>query len=76
MSIFQDHTVVSEIASKYKMSDRQILMRWGLQHDYVLAPHLVAMRPEESLMVLDFKLDQSDMSRLDTLHAEGVFEMY
>jgi len=63
-----DHPVIQAVASEYRRTPAQILIRWGLQHDLVVIPKSV--RPErirENARVFDFELSRADMARLDAL---------
>jgi diketogulonate reductase-like aldo/keto reductase len=54
---------------KYGKTSAQIMLRWSLQHGYVVIPQ--SARPErieENADVFDFVLAPEDMVTLDTLH--------
>ena len=62
------HPVVVEIAGQVQRSSAQVLLRWGLQHDFVVLPKSV--KPEriaENAALFDFSLDERAMQRLDAL---------
>ena len=63
------HEVVNELARKYKKSNLQILMRWGLQHDIVINPgeRYVA----EYVSMFDFALAPGDIERLNEVHQKS-----
>ena len=64
----EDETV-SEIAKKYRKTNAQILIRWSLQHDFVVLPKSTHKeRIEENLAVFDFEISAEDMAVLDSLH--------
>ena len=67
--IYQDNPVVMEIASKYKKSWAQVLIRWNLQQGILCIPKSV--RPEHiraNRDVCDFSLDDDDMGKLAALN--------
>ncbi|CAG8516924.1 17886_t:CDS:2, partial [Racocetra persica] len=62
-----DPTLV-RIAKEYGKTPAQILIRWGLQHNYVTLPKSVSKeRIIENANVFDFKIKQDDMETLDSL---------
>jgi diketogulonate reductase-like aldo/keto reductase len=57
-----------KLATKYGRSPAQILIRWSLQHGFVVLPK--SARPEriaENARVFDFTLEDADMTALDGL---------
>ncbi len=63
-----DHPVIQAVASEYRRTPAQILIRWGLQHDLVVIPKSVQpARIRENARVFDFELSRADMARLDAL---------
>jgi diketogulonate reductase-like aldo/keto reductase len=66
------HPVVVELASTLRRSPAQVLLRWGIQHGFVVLPKSVTpARIEENAALFDFELDASSMQRLDALE-EGL----
>lgn len=63
-----DHPALTAIARELGRSPAQILIRWSLQHGFVVLPKS-AKRPRvlENAAVFDFELDQAQMARLDAL---------
>ncbi|RIB01289.1 aldo/keto reductase [Gigaspora rosea] len=56
------------IANKYGKTPAQILVRWGLQHNFVTIPKSTKLeRINENANVFDFEIKQSDMETLDGL---------
>lgn len=66
------HPLVTELAQKLERAPAQILLRWGIQHDFVVLPKSVTpARIEENGRLFDFSLAPDDMRRLDALE-EGL----
>jgi len=61
---------VQAIATRTGRSPSQILIRWGLQHDFVVLPKSVHReRIAENAGALDFTLSDADIAELDSLDA-------
>ena len=61
---------VQAIATRTGRSPSQILIRWGLQHDFVVLPKSVHReRIAENAGALDFTLSDPDITELDSLDA-------
>ena len=61
---------VKEIADRVGRSPSQVLIRWGLQHDFVvLAKSAHRERIAENVGALDFSLSEAEMTELDRLDA-------
>ncbi len=61
--------VTSDIATKLKVSEAKLLLRWGLQHGYcVLTKSSKPERIRENLNVFDFEIPDNDMERLNRLN--------
>ncbi len=59
---------VQEIADRVGRSTSQILIRWGLQHDFVVLPKSTHReRIAENAGVLGFSLSDAEMAKLDEL---------
>ena len=59
------------IAKKHNKTPTQVLLRWGLQKNFVILPKSVTeSRIEENTGLYDFELDGEDMKSLET----GVYE--
>ncbi|WOO82950.1 putative oxidoreductasec [Vanrija pseudolonga] len=64
---FDDPALVA-IAKKHGRDKAQILLRWGLQHGFIVIPKSVSpARIASNANVLDFALDDADMQALDAL---------
>ncbi|MBX3170459.1 MAG: aldo/keto reductase [Candidatus Eremiobacteraeota bacterium] len=65
--------VVQGIAAKHGKSAAQVVIRWHLDHDFIVIPKSVTpLRIAENFAVFDFRLDESDRLQLDALDsAEG-----
>lgn len=58
----------NELAHKYDKTIAQVLLRWAIQHGTVPIPKSShADRMKENLDVFDFKLDNKDMQKLNSL---------
>ncbi len=61
--------VTNEIATKLKVSEAKLLLRWGLQHGYcVLTKSSKPERIRENLNLFDFEIPENDMERLNRLN--------
>jgi diketogulonate reductase-like aldo/keto reductase len=66
------HPAVVGVAERLEKSPAQVLLRWGLQHGFIVLPKSThAARIAENAAVFDFELSPQDMSRLDALE-EGL----
>jgi diketogulonate reductase-like aldo/keto reductase len=67
-----EHPVVVDVALGAKRSPAQVLLRWGIQHGFVVLPKSVnRARIAENGTLFDFELDGEAMARLDALE-EGL----
>ena len=67
-----DDPVVGEIARAVHRTPAQVLLRWGIQHGFVVLPKSVTRsRIAENGALFDFALDAAQMARLDGLE-EGL----
>lgn len=63
-----NYPLLEKIAKKYDKSTAQILIRWGLQHEFIEIPkssnkdHIF-----QNTMVFDFELKDEDMMKLDNI---------
>ncbi len=61
-------TVLIKMATKYKRSTAQILLRWAVQHSFVVIPKSsVHSRITENHEIFDFQISQQDMEILDVM---------
>jgi methylglyoxal/glyoxal reductase len=63
-----NHPVLTQVAGALRRSPAQVLLRWGIQHGYVVLPK--STRPEritENATVFDFELDADALAQLDAL---------
>ncbi len=61
--------LVAQIAEKYSKSTAQILIRWSLEHGFIVLPKSTHKeRIEENFQVFDFAISSRDMQTLDGLH--------
>src|SRR6478609_232139 len=62
------HPVVAELAARLQRSPAQILLRWGVEHGFVVLPKSVTpARIEENAKLFDFSLDAAALQQLDAL---------
>jgi len=67
-----NHPEVVAVARQVKRSPAQVLLRWGIQRDFVVLPKsATASRIEENARIFDFELDAAALTRLDALE-EGL----
>jgi diketogulonate reductase-like aldo/keto reductase len=66
------HPTLAAIAAEVKRSPAQVLLSWGLRHDFIILPKSVTPeRIAENAALFDFELSASAMQRLDALE-EGL----
>ena len=66
------HPVVVEIARRLNKSPAQILLRWGVQHGFVVLPKSTREeRIRENAALFDWTIGEADMGKLDGLE-EGL----
>ena len=59
--------ILQKLAKKHGKKPSQILLRWGLQKNFVILPKSVThSRIEENTELYDFELSQEDMDSLKT----------
>lgn len=62
-----DDPLLAPLAKKHGKTPAQILLRWGLQKDFVILPKSVTLsRIEENKELYDFELSKEDMQSLHT----------
>jgi len=67
-----DDPVVGDVARAVKRTPAQVLLRWGIEHGFVVLPKSVTRsRIAENAALFDFALDAAQMARLDGLE-EGL----
>src|SRR5690625_452424 len=63
---YLDDQLLNDLAKKYDKSPAQIVIRWHLQHDFVVIPKSTnPKRQKENISVFDFELSHDDMKLLD-----------
>ncbi|MEJ2640558.1 MAG: aldo/keto reductase, partial [Desulfosarcinaceae bacterium] len=66
--------VTKEIATKLKVSEAKLLLRWGLQHGYcVLTKSSKPERIRDNFHLFDFEIPDNDMERLNRLNQNQAF---
>lgn len=62
-----DDPLLAPLVKKYNKTPGQILLRWGLQKNFVILPKSVThARIEENKDIFDFELSKEDMQSLTT----------
>ena len=62
------HHTIASLAKKYSCSSAQLLLRWSLQHGYVVLPKSVTKeRIVENGEISDIEIREEDMEKLDGL---------
>jgi 2,5-diketo-D-gluconate reductase A len=65
--ILEDATI-GEIAEKLGRTPAQVVLRWHIQHGFVVFPKSVTPeRIRENFQLFDFEIDESDVARIDDL---------
>ena len=63
-----DDPVVREVAEAVGRTPAQVVLRWHIQHGYIVFPKSVTpSRIEENFQLFDFDLDAGQMARIDEL---------
>jgi diketogulonate reductase-like aldo/keto reductase len=64
-----DNEMLQNISRKYQKTPAQILLRWGLQHNFVEIPKSGSIEHlKENANIFDFTIDKNDMTNLDNLN--------
>ncbi|WP_247664473.1 aldo/keto reductase [Ralstonia pseudosolanacearum] len=67
-----DDDVFAEMAAKYRVSEAQLLLRWGVQNGYAVLPKsLNPERMRQNLDLFGFSIDDADMARIKTMDRGG-----
>lgn len=60
--------IITEVAAKYNKTNAQVLLRWAIQKGGVAIPKSTnEKRMKENISVFDFKLEEGDIKKLDSL---------
>src|SRR5699024_3688625 len=63
---YLDDVVLEKLAKKYDKTVAQIMIRWHIQHDFIVIPKSTkAKRQAENMAVFDFELSPEDMKQID-----------
>ena len=63
---------IAAIAAKHRKTPAQVVIRWHLDSGLIVIPKTVRLeRLKENIGALDFKLDDDDMRRIETLDSPG-----
>lgn len=69
-----DYPLLQELARKHQKTAAQIVIRWHLQHDFIVIPKSVhAERIRENGAVFDFTLSDEEMAAIDGMNANRRF---
>lgn len=69
---YLDDPVLSGLADKYQKTVAQIVIRWHIQHDFIVIPKSTkAERQKENMSVFDFELTGADMDLINKMN-EGM----
>lgn len=64
-----DEQLIQSLAKKYKKTEGQILLRWGIQRNTIVIPKSVHLdRIDENRDVFDFVLTQEEMKQISALN--------
>jgi diketogulonate reductase-like aldo/keto reductase len=64
------HPVLTEIAAAHRKTAAQVILRWHVEHGFVVIPRSRRReRIEENFAIFDFELTKEELRRLDTLGA-------
>lgn len=67
---YLDDPVLMKIGEKYNKTPAQVIIRWHLQHDFIVIPKSTNKeRQRQNMTVFDFQLDDADMTLLDQLES-------
>lgn len=63
-----DHPLITSLSQKHSCTPAQLLIRWSMQHGYVVLPKSAKEdRISENLNIDTFALNQDDMDATDNL---------
>ena len=58
---------LAKMATKYKKTGAQMMLRWALQHGVVVIPKASSEEHQsENINVFDFEISEEDMATMDT----------
>ena len=68
---FLDNDVIQSLASKYSKSPAQIMIKWGLQKNFIVISKTSSLdRMKQNRDIFDFSLSSEDVGKLDNLTDE------
>ena len=70
---FYNHPTLQDIAQRYQKTVPQVLLRWSLDHGFVIIPKSSSSkeRQQENYNIVDFHLTPEELDQLDHLKAIG-----
>jgi 2,5-diketo-D-gluconate reductase A len=63
-----DDPAIAEVATRLDRTSAQVVLRWHIQHGYIVFPKSVTpVRIRENFALFDFELEAGDMEQIDSL---------
>lgn len=67
-----EHATLKTIASKYKKTPAQVILRWQTQTNIITIPKsMTPSRIQENINIFDFELDTEDILMIENLNEDG-----
>ena len=60
-----------KMASKYDVTEAQVLLKWALQLGYAILPKIIQIERMQENVELDFRIDEEDMNLIEQLDRGG-----
>ena len=65
------NSLFKKLASKYQVTEAQILLKWALQLGYAILPKSIRIDRMKENFDLDFTIDEEDMNLIEQLDRGG-----